>query len=191
MGKSIACGNKNYLGGLVGRMAGALAALLLLGCAAAPASAGEGATSPPHAGMPGAFAGAWSVEWCEEPTLGQACGGFRVYLSQTGSRLCGTYSGADARQNRLDEGEPRSVIGTVAGSTAVLAITSERNHGVYLAVARPNGGGLAWEIAETIREGDNGEPALIADRDQLTPSHSQEDLNYLKTVAKDCQGRLP
>lgn len=133
------------------------------------------------------FTGAWSVQWCEEPTTpGRPCGGFRAYLSQIGSRVCGTYGGADQRANRLDEGAPRSIIGTVVDSTAVLAITSERSGGIYLATAELDGDAIAWEITGVVKGGTSGEPALIADGDRLTRSATADDARYLDEVVRDC-----
>lgn len=133
------------------------------------------------------FAGAWTVRWCEEPIVpGRPCGEFRAYLSQSGTRICGTYGGTDQRANRLDEGEPRSIVGTVVDSTAVITITSERNHGIYLVTAKLGRDTLSWDIVDAVKEGTNGEPALIADGDRLTRSTSTEDLDYLDEVVRDC-----
>lgn len=133
------------------------------------------------------FTGVWVVQWCEEPAVpGRPCGGFRAYLSQIGNRVCGTYGGADQRADRLDEGAPRSIIGTVVDSTAVLAITSERSQGIYLATAELDGDAIAWEIAGVVKDGTSGEPALIADGDRLTKSASADDVRYLSEVVRDC-----
>lgn len=138
------------------------------------------------------FAGVWSVWWCEEPVVsGRSCGGFRAYLSQSDSRICGTYGGLDQRANRLDEGEPRSIIGTVVDSTAVLAITSGRSRGIYLVTAKLDSGALDWNVVGEVKESANGEPALIADGDVLTKSSSADDLSYLDEVMRDCASEGP
>lgn len=141
--------------------------------------------APAQPAMP--FAGVWAVKWCEEPaTPDRSCGGFRAYLSQKDSRICGTYGGIDQRANRLDEGEPRSIIGTVVDTTAVLAIASERSRGIYLVTAKLDRDSLEWDIVGVVKEGANGEPALIADGDMLIKSSLIEDLSYLDEVTRDC-----
>ena len=137
-----------------------------------------------------AFTGVWAVTWCEDPILeDRPCGGFHAYLSQVGNRICGTYEGVDQRANRLDTGEPRSIIGTIVESTAVITVKSERNHGIYLATAKIDEGMLSWDLIATVKEGTNGEPALIADGDKLTKSSSDEDTKYLEAAAHDCAQR--
>lgn len=133
------------------------------------------------------FSGVWTVRWCEEQVApDRPCGGFRAYLSQRDSRICGTYGGIDQRANRLDEGEPRSIMGAVVGSTAVLAVTSERSRGIYLVTAKLERDSLDWDVVGEVKASDNGEPALIADGDVLVKSSLAEDLSYLEEVTRDC-----
>ena len=133
------------------------------------------------------FHGSWGKKWCGESNPGPICGGFYVYLTQEGSRICGAHYGADARANRMDDGVPGSIIGTVVGSTAVLVITSERNHSIYLAKAERKNHSLDWKIIQTVKEGDNGEPAFISDEDILTRHARVNDLDDMKFVEKGCR----
>ncbi|MCD9032107.1 hypothetical protein LDO32_10275 [Luteimonas sp. Y-2-2-4F] len=157
------------------------------GASAAPPAAPPPAVAEPATPGDAPFTGAWSVRWCDGPDApGRPCGGFQAYLFQAGDRICGTYSGLDPRANRLDAGEPRSVVGVVLDRVAVLAVTSERSGGTYLATARLDGDALGWDIAGTVKEGAGGEPALIADGDRLVRSASDEESRYLDRAIRDC-----
>jgi hypothetical protein len=138
------------------------------------------AASPP-------FGGAWAVQWCEPGGKPDTCGGFTAYLVQKGDRLCGTHYGSDERQNRMDEGEPRSITGVVVGSTAVLTIKSGRNQSIYLIRAVRKGNTIAWETLDTVAEGDNGEPAFVADKDVLKRDRSSQAAVVLKEAARQCE----
>lgn len=133
-----------------------------------------------------AFGGVWTVRWCAPESRRDECGGFTAYLVQKGDRLCGTHFGADERQNRMDEGEPKSISGVAVGRTAVLTIRSGRNHGLYLIRAVRKGNTLAWETVETLMEGDNGEPAFVADRDVLKRDTSSQAVAALNEIARQC-----
>lgn len=133
------------------------------------------------------FHGVWGKKWCGADNPGPICGGFYVYITQKGSRICGAHYGADERANRMDDGVPGSIVGTVVGSTAVLAITSERNHSIYLVKAERRNRSLNWKIIQTIKEGDNGEPAFISEKDLLTRQGRTNDLDHMKFVDEGCR----
>lgn len=134
------------------------------------------------------FDGAWHVDWCEAgQTTG--CGGFTAYLVRQGEHVCGSHYGADAHQNRMDEGAPAAISGHVAGGVATVRIVSGRNHGVYEAQIAPMASGLAWTTEAQIRAGDNGEPAFLPDRDVLRPALDPDSLRILETVRAQCLGR--
>lgn len=133
------------------------------------------------------FHGTWGNKWCGESNPGPICGGFYVYLTQQGSRICGAHYGADERANRMDEGAPGSIVGTVLGSTAILVITSERNHSIYLAKAERKNRSLNWKVIQTIKEGDNAEPAFISDEDLLTRQTRSNDLDHMRFVEEGCR----
>jgi len=158
---------------LIALIAGSFA-LACTCCAAAPARQSS-------------FEGAWNVPWCDKDMAEKTCGGFTAYLVQDGDRLCGTHYGSDERQNRMDEGEPRSISGSVVGSTAVLAIRSGRNHAIFLVRATRKSGSVAWKTLDTLVEGDNGEPAFVPDRDLLRRDTSADALKTMKTVAEQCR----
>lgn len=159
----------------------AAVAALLIGCVGTPQAA------HPAAGSTEAkpFDGAWHVDWCEAgQTAG--CGGFTAYLIQIGDRICGSHYGADARQNRMDEGAPSSIVGSARGGAANVQIRSGRNNGIYRARVVPAGGGLAWTTEAEERPGDNGEPAFVPDRDVLRRVSDADSVRILETVRAQC-----
>jgi len=129
------------------------------------------------------FSGAWEVKWCDKnPKI--ECGGFYLYLIQKGTRICGDHFAATPGLGRLNEGGPKSIIGTVVGSTAVVAITSGRDNTTYLAKAKRVGPALEWQLLETIKEGEKTDSSLIAANARLSASKDREELNR---VTKECQ----
>src|SRR6185436_11652410 len=78
------------------------------------------------------FAGAWAEPLCAHGDR-ERCGGFFLYIVQKGSRLCGDHFAATPGLGRLNEGGPRSIVGTVVGKTAVVSVTSGRDESVFLA----------------------------------------------------------
>lgn len=135
-----------------------------------------------HAKTP-LFSGVWKVNWCDEnPEI--ECGGFYLYLTQKGDRICGEHFAATPGLARLEEGEPKSVIGTVVDAVAVVAITSGRNNTIYLAKAKRVGSALAWELVETIKEGEKFDSSLIPGNARLSASKDPDALNR---VTKECQ----
>lgn len=119
------------------------------------------------AGNPAKFTGSWDVKWCVKDRPGP-CGGFKVFLIQEGDRVCGTHYGEDMRANRIDEGNPTSIVGSAIGSTAILAVTSGRNNGIYLVKATRNGSSINWKMIETIADGNNEQPAFISTGEVLS-----------------------
>lgn len=143
--------------------------------------------SPRSSTTADAVTGAWHVDWCE---AGQArdCGGFTAYLVQDGDRICGSHFGMDARGNRMDEGDAASVTGRVAHGTADVEIRSGRNHGLFRARMTRVAQGLSWIYSAEVQPGDNGEPALIPDRDVLRPARDALSMRTLGTVRQQCAG---
>lgn len=107
-----------------------------------------------QAGEPAMFTGTWSVTWCDKARPDHACGGFTVHLLQQHSRLCGSHSGATPNLSRLDEGGDQSIVGTVIGDTAVLAIRSGRNDSIHLVTARRHSGAVDWQLTDTVLKSD-------------------------------------
>lgn len=99
------------------------------------------------------FSGTWHAEWCDKARPQADCGGFTVFLFQKGERLCGNHQGATANLSRLDEGQPRSVVGAVAGRKAVMTVHSTRASEagtLFLAVAEHQGRALQWRVVDTV-----------------------------------------
>lgn len=138
-------------------------------------------------GTANAFTGAWHVDWCEAGQM-HDCGGFTAYLVQKGDRICGSHFGMDARGNRMDEGDPASLTGRVDRGIADVEIRSGRNHGLYRARVTRVAQGLSWVNGAVGQPGDNGEPALIPDRDVLRPALDAQSLRTLETVRRQCAG---
>lgn len=138
---------------------------------------------PPEASS--AFGGAWHVNRCE---TGQTrdCSGFTAYLVQQGDRLWRSHYGIGARRNRMDEGEPASITGTVDHGVANVQIRSTRNHGVSDARISRVADSLSWATEGEIRAGDNGEPALSPDRDVLGAARDADSLRILESVRQQC-----
>lgn len=128
---------------------------VLLGLAAAGLSASALAAEPkatPTASAPD-FSGTWRVEWCDKARPQADCGGFTVFLFQKGERLCGNHHGATVNLSRLDDGQPRSIVGAVAGRKAVMTVHSTRASEagtLFLAVAEHQGRALQWRVVDTV-----------------------------------------
>ena len=128
--------------------------------------AGLGALAAGHAlaGSP-SLAGTWSIEQCDDDASRKPCGGFTLVLVQRGDRLCGSHFAATPNFSRVDEGRPTSLIGTLAGSQAVLFVASGRDAASYLARARLANGQLAWKLVEKTGDGaDPGAPVIALDQ---------------------------
>lgn len=157
---------------------GLTAALMSAGCASASSSGAE---------RPAPFDGAWKVEWCEAGASGTECGGFIAYLVQTGDQLCGSHYGADARQNRMDEGDMPSITGTVRGMTGNVQIRSGRNHSLTSARLRASDGSLMWSTLGTLAAATNGEPAFIPQDDVLRQVDDAPTRSVLEEVKAACK----
>jgi hypothetical protein len=134
----------------------------------------------PGAVQPVSFAGAWAEPMCAQGDR-EKCGGFFLEIAQRGSHLCGEHFAATPGLGRLDEGEPRSVIGTVVGNTAVVSITSGRDGTEFFAHIRRVGSRLTWKVVERVREGD-GTGSLVPHVTSLVPDKSEN----LERVTNDC-----
>jgi len=127
------------------------------------------------------FEGSWAVPLC---ALGdpEKCGGFELYLVQRGTRLCGDHFEATPGLGRLNEGAPRSVVGTVAGNVAVVAITSGRDGSILLARVTRSARGLRWRVVERVKEGEQAESPLIPFSASLVPTPNEQ----LERVTREC-----
>lgn len=145
---------------------------LLLGAMALTQSAGAAQPPSPPAAK-GPFAGTWAIQWCDTSRPTVDCGGFTVDLLQRGSRICGSHGAATAGLTRVDEGNGRSILGTVVGSTAVLTVRSGRSGAIALVTIKRQRGALQWTRTEEIEEGSSGED-LIAVNAVLKPVKPSE-----------------
>ncbi|MEZ5702807.1 MAG: hypothetical protein R3E42_14000 [Burkholderiaceae bacterium] len=116
-------------------------------CVAGPAQGAEAQAD---------FSGSWRVSWCDKERPKAECGSFTVHLAQKGERVCGTHTGATPGLSRMDEGGPRSIVGQVVGTTAVLAIRSGRSEGISLVSAHERANAIDWRRRETVQSG-NGD----------------------------------
>jgi hypothetical protein len=130
------------------------------------------------------FEGAWGVEHCRPNRPKDECGGFYLYLVQRGIRICGDHFMATPGLGRLNEGGPRSVMGTVVGSTAIVEVTSGRDGTRYLARARRVNDKLEWKLLEELHKGGAGDSPLVADKATLTRQKTDESL---ARAAEDCK----
>jgi len=139
---------------------GTLPAVLLAWCAGLTAFASSPTTQAANAD----FNGAWSVKWCDKTNPRLDCGGFNITLRQDGDRLCGDFGSALVNLRQVDEG---SIVGTVVGNTAVLAVESMRNQSIALVRAEHQGNTLHWKVVDEIRPGGT-DIDIIALNDRLT-----------------------
>ena len=109
------------------------------------------------------FSGGWSVKWCDKKNPKLDCGGFNITLIQDGDRICGDFGGALVNLRQVDEG---TIIGTVVGNTAVLAVESLRNQEIVLVRAELHGNALNWKEVDNIKRGGN-DISIIATDDVL------------------------
>lgn len=112
------------------------------------------------------FSGQWHVSLCDK-NISEQCGGFTAYLVQDGEKICGDHYFATPGLGRLNEGSPRSVIGTVDDDAANLFVTSGRNGAVLRVRAVKKGETLDWKIVEDLKVGLEGESALVLNEGQL------------------------
>lgn len=130
------------------------------------------------------FSGQWHLKLCDK-SISEQCGDFTVYLVQTGEKICGDHFFATPGGGRLNEGAPRSIIGSVAESNvANIVITSGRNGAVYRVRATKNDDVLSWEVVEEIKLGPEGDSALVLDKGNL--KRELADSNY-QSVFSACQ----
>jgi hypothetical protein len=138
-----------------------------------------------------AFDGAWSVLWCGDRTDPEReCGGFNLYLTQEGDRLCGEHQVATEGLARLDEGQPGTVLGVVSGNKATVAIDATRSGAKYLATAERSGDRLRWRIVGMVSAGEHNEPTIIPQRATLTRDLRAHQIAHAKEVA-DAPCRWP
>ncbi len=139
-------------------------------------------------GVKNPFDGEWAVVWCDKSKPDVECGGFNLGLVQDGSRLCGAYDSARVGLSQIDEGG--RVLGTADGSTATLAIESERSGGKYAAVALLDQGRLHWKLGETLRKAGQ-DIDIIAIDERLDRRPLEGDLAAKhEQISLDCQPEL-
>lgn len=130
------------------------------------------------------FSGQWHLELCDK-SISEECGGFTVYLIQTGKKICGDHFFATPGNGRLNEGAPRSIVGSVTeNNIANIVITSGRNGAVYRVRAIENGDILNWEVVEEIKSGPEGDSGLVLNKGNLR--REMFDSNYQSTFSA-CQ----
>ena len=115
------------------------------------------------------FTGRWSVDLRTpaERQRGTECGTAEFVLTQVGDAVTGTHSMAVAGCGRLNEGGP--VKGVVAGSTAVLVVTSGRNGAKAMGTAKLSNGKLRWRLVKEISAASpEGDSPLIRGNGTLT-----------------------
>jgi hypothetical protein len=137
-----------------------------------------------------AFDGAWSVRWCDSTHSERDCGGFSLYLTQDGDRICGEHQVATVGLARLDEGQPGTVLGTVSGNKATVVIDATRSGAKYLAIAERSGDRLKWRIVGMIMAGQHEEPTIIPQNGTLTRDVQPHQIAHAKAVA-DAPCRWP
>lgn len=113
--------------------------------------------SQAHATAAG-LTGVWAMKWCDNDPSHE-CGGFYLYLVQKGDRICGSFY-ATLNAGRLNEGAPRSVVGTLSGSTAIVSIQSGRDNSFFRAKATRAGNKLDWRILEKLKAVEGDEPLI-------------------------------
>ena len=158
-------------------------ALMTAACAQGCASVNADGSAPEAA----RFAGAWKVDWCDAGQRDTDCATFTAFLVQDGDRVCGTHYGADARQNRMDEGGMPSIVGSAKGDTATVEIRSGRNHSLTRARLDASSGAIRWTTLDIPEAATNGEPAFVPDRDQLRKVDDAASREVLAQVRDACR----
>ncbi|PPJ43129.1 hypothetical protein C0063_07905 [Pseudoxanthomonas sp. KAs_5_3] len=135
------------------------------------------------------FTGSWSVKWCDRTNPALDCGGFNATLVQDGDRICGDFGGALVNLRQVDEG---SIVGTVVGDTAVLAVESYRNGSIALVRATLKGGDLHWKEVDSILRGETDIAIIATDSVLVRSLAASSQAETKKSEAKSCsavQGR--
>ncbi|HZX81611.1 MAG TPA: hypothetical protein VFE72_11745 [Lysobacter sp.] len=159
--------------------------LFLVTAACVQGCASTGIADPASAAT--RFAGAWKVDWCGPGQRDADCAFFTAYLVQDGDRICGTHYGADARQNRMDEGAMPSILGTARADVASIEIRSARNDSLSRARLDAVPGGIRWTTLDSPQDGVNGEPAFVPDRDVLRRVDDAASRGILEQVRGACR----
>lgn len=131
------------------------------------------------------FSGQWHLDLCDK-SISDQCGGFTVYLVQRDKQICGDHFFATPGLGRLNEGAPRSIIGSAIGNIADIVITSGRNSAVFRIRAIKKGNVLNWKIIGEIKRGQEGESALVLDKGKL--KRERKDIRY-QTALAACQNK--
>ncbi|MEO8003206.1 MAG: hypothetical protein ABI644_15160 [Arenimonas sp.] len=133
------------------------------------------ASSPPKTAISNAnFSGGRSVKWCDKTNPKLDCGGFNITLIQEGDRICGDFGGALINLRQIDEG---TIVGTVVGNTAVLAVESMRNQSMVLVRSELRDKTLHWRMVDDIKRGGNDTDVIASNnvlvQDSKIPSLSK------------------
>lgn len=126
------------------------------------------------------FSGQWHTDLCDYK-ISDRCGTFTVYLVQRGSTICGDHFFATPGYGRMNEGSPRSIIGTVAGDVAEIEITSGRSGAVLRVRSIKKNGVIDWTVIEQIKGGIEDESPLVLDQGLL--EREAESSAYRETVS--------
>lgn len=130
----------------------------LLAAGIAAFSLAASAADPSHV-----FAGEWSN--CGGRPCDEA-GGFSLRLAEDENEVWGTHFVSTPNAGQLDEGDYRSVQGTVRGRMATVSITSGRDNAVLRASVERRGNSLIWKIVQPLKPG-NGLGNLIPESAEL------------------------
>ncbi|MGZ5050952.1 MAG: lysozyme inhibitor LprI family protein [Methylobacter sp.] len=131
------------------------------------------------------FSGQWHLALCDK-SISEECGGFTVYLIQTGKKICGDHLFATSGGGRLNEGAPRSIIGSVTdNNVADITISSGRNGATFKARAIVNGDVLSWDVIEEIKRGSEDDSALVLDKGNL---EREIESDSYEAALSACQG---
>jgi uncharacterized protein len=131
------------------------------------------------------FSGQWRLKICDKST-DEECGEFIVYLVQTGKTICGDHFFSAPGGGRFNEGAPRSIIGSlVEKNVGEIVITSGRNGAVFKGQILLNGDTLKWQIIQEIKQGSEGDSALVLDKGDLL--RESPDKNYQAALSA-CEG---
>jgi hypothetical protein len=132
------------------------------------------------------FRGSWSVQWCDKTAAEAECGRFDVELSQQGDAITGESFGARPRLSQIDEGGV--IRGVAVGDSAILAIESLRNGGIYLVKVTVEGDCMRWKVRDTLRAPE-GDIDIIALDDVLTRKRkASTESGHVDARSVDCRG---
>jgi hypothetical protein len=124
-------------------------------------------------GQPVSFEGSWIQRTCARAA--ESCGYFSLTLIQREKVLCGSHQIASDNQAMIDgESSTMSIVGSIVGNSAFLALKSDRDGTAFLARLTPSADRVAWRIVGMVGGGADGVVVsaadLRSDRAQMTVS---------------------